>query len=341
MMTNEYSNDQQSREMAAVFYGEGAITNLEYHKDGQYLVMTTSESSIHLIDSINGVEKKKLYAKDGGIGKIQYTHHDSCVLFSTEYKRNGNEIKYLSMYDNRYIRYFKSSSEKITSISMSPIDDHFLCSTAHSVNLWDLSSPNVCATLQLPPNCEETYVSYDGSGVIFGVMSMDSRYKTHNLRLYDARNYDKGPFEDLAPTNQTLDTLYTRLMPHQAPMQIQRMVQSPWTGLEFSGDGLHILVNTNTDAVLVLDGFKRDVDPKVIIRKNEEGTNLGACFTTDAQQVITGNDDNDILFFNKETGFLNNTLKGHVSPVGCIRCNPKYDVIASSCVNTVLWLPTK
>jgi hypothetical protein len=45
------NNDQkQFREIAAVFDGGGAITNLEYHKDGQNLVMTTSESSIHLID---------------------------------------------------------------------------------------------------------------------------------------------------------------------------------------------------------------------------------------------------------------------------------------------------
>ena len=117
------------------------------------------------------------------------------------------------------------------------------------------------------------------------------------------------------------------------------MVLSPWTGIEFSGDGMHILVNTKTDVVLVLDGFQKDVDPIVILRKNEENTNLGACFTSNAQEVISGNDDNDILFFNKENGVFNNVLKGHVSPVGCIKCNPKYDVIATSCVNTVLWLP--
>jgi COMPASS component SWD2 len=163
--------------LGAVVHGEGAVSNLEYHKDGQYLVMTTNESSIHLIDSLNGIEKKKLYAKTGGIGRLQYTHHESGILLSNSDKNKNNnfDIRYLCMYDNRYLRYFKGHTEKVTSMSMSPIDDNFLSATDKSVLLWNLSTPNPIAALQLPPYYQNSYVSYDVGGVIFGVMSYDTR----------------------------------------------------------------------------------------------------------------------------------------------------------------------
>ena len=334
--------DETSRGIAAVIYGEGVVTNLEFHKNGRHLVMTTNESSIHLIDSLAGKETKKLYAKFSGIGKLQYTHNESCILLTSQQPKKNNDIKYLCMYDNRHLRAFQGhGSDFITSLSMSPIDDNFISCSNRTVNLWNLSSPNPLAILQLPPQMEDVCVSYDGSGVIFGVMATDAATKSHHIRLYDARNYEKGPFEDLAPSNMLLHHVFAKKMQSQfnAISITQRMIQCQWTGFEFSSDGLHILVNTNTDAVLVLDGFKKEVEPMVVLRKNESGMTLGTCFSTAATEILTANEDNEIVVFNKARCDVMETWTGHAGPPACLKCNPMYDIVASACSNTILWLP--
>ena len=56
------------QDIGSVIEGEGVVTNLDYHSDGRWLLMTTAGNSIHLIDALAGVEKKKFYAKATGVG---------------------------------------------------------------------------------------------------------------------------------------------------------------------------------------------------------------------------------------------------------------------------------
>jgi WD40 repeat protein len=96
-------------------------------------------------------------------------------------------------------------------------------------------------------------------------------------------------------------------------------------------------VNTNESLILV-DAFKEDVPPVVIPKKNEAGMTLGACLSSDAKWVLSGTDENELAVYDKSTGALCTTLTGHVAPIGCVKCNPRYDMWASGCVNTALWL---
>jgi hypothetical protein len=45
-----------------------------------------------------------------------------------------------------------------------------------------------------------------------------------------------------------------------------------------------------------------------------------------------------VLIYDIDSGNLKQSLKGNVATVHCIRCNPKYDVFATACVNTALWI---
>jgi WD40 repeat protein len=117
-------------------------------------------------------------------------------------------------------------------------------------------------------------------------------------------------------------------------------MQSSWHGFEFSPDGFHLLVNTS-EALLFIDGFKKDAPIVVIPRKGDYAAPLGACFSSDAKYVLCGTDDNDVQIFDTLAGTAKGALPGgHVAPVGCVRCNPKYDMVASGCVNTALWIRT-
>jgi len=328
-------------EKGSVINGDGIVCGVDFHRDGRYCVVSTRDTSVHLIDSLAGTEKKKLYTRNQGSGEVKFTHHESCVLMASDQTkgRRDCDIRYLCMYNNQYIRHFRSHKAAVTSISMSPIEDTFLSAGADkAVCVWNFATPGgPVARIQLPPHLSSPTVQFDGSGLVFGVLAQDERTKLHNIKLFDARSYEK-PFADIVPSSAIMKAAIARAAPTLNDQGISRLLHAPWTGFDFSPDGLHLLVNTQSDLLYVLDGFSPK-DPVVITgRKNESGLNLGACFSADAKHVIVGNDENEILVVDAVSGEVKNTLLGHVSPVGCIKANPKYDILASGCINTVLWI---
>jgi len=334
-------------EAGAIVFGDNGVNNLDFHREGRYLLMTTRDSAVHLVDALAGVEKKKLLTRRDTIGQAKYTHHEACVLLTSDQVREKrcNDIRYLCLHDNRYLRYFKGHTERVTSIAMSPNDDTFLSAAADkSVCLWSINTPGAIAKLQLPGNVQNPYVKYDGTGVVFGVQVQDEKTKLHSIKLFDARAYENGPFQDIVPDYPILNSAVQKGMAvagHDAPSKaaITAMLNANWSGFEFSPDGLHILVNTSSDLMLVLDGFKEETEPIAICaRKNDTGSALGACFSADAKYVIAGNEDSEVQIYEKRTGKLVNSLTGHVDAVSCVAANPQYNVLASSCLNTVLWI---
>lgn len=327
-------------QMAQVFSGEGRITNLDFHRNGKLLLITTNESSLHLIDVLSATEKKKIYTKSYGIKHATFTHHETCVLLTNEKK--SNEVRYLSLYDNKYLRFFSGHNEKITSLSMNPIEDNFITSSNDkTVCIWNISVPTPIAKLSLPYSCERPYSAYDTSGLIFGVLCYDNSIRHHSLRLFDSRSYERGPFQEIIPSLNAIENSVKNMkdsssITHQ---QSLRSLQSIWSSFEFSPDGQRILVNTTSDLVLVFDSFNTEVEPTFIFnRKNDSGVTLGTCFSADGQFIVSGNDDNEIQVFEVATGDLKHTFSGHVAPVSVVRCNPRYSVMASGCVNTALWI---
>jgi len=329
-------------DMGAVINGEGIVTNLDFHADGRWLVMSTNQGSIQLIDALAGEEKKKVNCKSTGVRKLKYTHHESCVLITSDKK--VCDAKYLSLYDNRFLRSFTGHGDFINSIAVNPLDDIFLtASNDKTVRRWDLSSPKEISRITLPSYCSDPIVAFDSSGIVFGVMSQNLKDYTYSLRLFDARNCESGPFQDIAPPNQLQMKALVNEYPHLVEETMARPPKCAWTSFEFSRDGNNILINTDSEIVWMVDSFRPDVQPRIFgPRKNDSNQrDLGACMSTDCQYVLTGNEDNELLVFNKSTGEQAACLAGHVSPIGCIAFNPKYDMFASSCGNTVLWIPNE
>lgn len=71
---------------------------------------------------------------------------------------------------------------------------------------------------------------------------------------------------------------------------------------------------------------------------NDNHSELDACFTPNAQYVLSGSEDRGIYAWRAEDGKLEKVLRGHSSSVGRVLCSPKFEVIASACTNTVLWI---
>ena len=325
--------------IGAVIKGDGQATNVDYHRAGTYLVMGTTNSTVYLIDSISGQLKKKLFTKSAGLGQVVYTHHEQCVLCSSE--RGADDIRYYCLFDNKYLRYFKGHTDRVRSLVMSPVDDHFLSSSLdRTVCMWSLNSSSPVAKLSLPADSECPRVAYDNTGVVFGVMAKSTSTGQHSVKLYDARNYEKGPFVDIAPTEQAVQAALTLAGGDMDLSQIHRALASSWVDFYFSPDGAKVLVNTNSDVLLSLDGFRPDIEPIVLLgRRNSLNMTLGVCFSPDSKYVLAGTEDKKVMVYNHLNGERIAVLNGeHMAPVTAVQCNPKYDVVASAGVNAALWI---
>ena len=125
-----------------------------------------------LVDALAGIVKKTVFTRAHGGGIAKYTHHESCILIGSG--KSSHDIKYLCLYDNRFLRSFVGHADSTNSISMSPQDDTFITTSMDkTMRLWSLSTPNQVGKLKLPNTTigESIHAAYDDSGLIFGVVS--------------------------------------------------------------------------------------------------------------------------------------------------------------------------
>jgi len=89
--------------------------------------------------------KRSLNSKKYGVDLIHYTHASNTAIHSST--KVDDTIRYLSLHDNKYIRYFQGHEKKVVTLCMSPIDDKFLSgSLDQTIRLWDLRHP-VCLVI--------------------------------------------------------------------------------------------------------------------------------------------------------------------------------------------------
>jgi len=137
----------------------------------------------------------------------------------------------------------------VTTLTLCPSNDTFLsCSLDNTVRLWDLSSSNATARL----NLSTPYLAaYDPSATVIAIASAS----TASILLYDLRNYDKPPFATF--DTRRLESLHRPPFP---PQTTQNTISKDWTKLEFSNDGKSLLIGTALPTGhLLLDAFSGDL----------------------------------------------------------------------------------
>uniref|UniRef100_A0A8D2QJX7 WD repeat domain 82 n=1 Tax=Zonotrichia albicollis TaxID=44394 RepID=A0A8D2QJX7_ZONAL len=250
--------------------------------------------------------KRTLYSKKYGVDLIRYTHAANTVVYSSN--KIDDTIRYLSLHDNKYIRYFPGHTKRVVALSMSPVDDTFISgSLDKTIRLWDLRSPNCQGLMHLQgkPVC-----SFDPEGLIFA-----AGVNSEMVKLYDLRSFDKGPFATFK-------------------MQYDRTCE--WTGLKFSNDGKLILISTNGGFIRLIDAFKGAVLHTFGGYNNSKAVTLEASFTPDSQFIMIGSEDGKIHVWNGESGMKVAVLDGkHTGPITCLQFNPKFMTFASACSNMV------
>jgi len=287
------------------------INSLDFSADGSILISSSDDDSIVIYNCYEGVKKNQTYSKKYGVDLIRLTHDSNMAVHAST--KIDDTIRYLSLHDNKYIRYFRDHTKKVTCLSMSPTEDLFLSgSLDRTLRLWDVRSNNCQGLMNLPTR---PVAAFDPEGLIFGV-GMD----TNVIKLYDLRTFDKGPF---------------------STFKLDQEVDCDWTGLKFSPDGRYILITTNGSAIRLVDAFDGVVKHNLTGHVNDVGSPLEACFSPDSHYIFSGTSNACVTCWQVETGastVLQNN-KSHVGPVQCCQFNPKYMMMVTACQNIAFWLP--
>lgn len=202
------------------------ITAIDFSANGETLISCSGDDQIVLYDCEKGIQTRTINSKKYGVDLIHFTHSSNTVIHSST--KVDDNIRYLSLHDNKYLRYFSGHTKKVISLCISPSDDTFLSgSLDKTLRLWDLRSPNCQGVMQ---SSNRPIAAYDPEGVVFA-----TGVNSECVKLYDLRSFDKGPF---------------------ITFKLHQEKECDWTGLKFSRDGKTILISTNGPIVRLIDSFQ-------------------------------------------------------------------------------------
>nr|CAG4647937.1 EOG090X073E [Moina brachiata]SVE93039.1 EOG090X073E [Moina brachiata] len=286
------------------------INNIDFSPTGDALISSSEDDQIVIYDCEKGTQKRTVNSKKYGVDLVHFTHAKNTAIHAST--KVDDTIRYLSLHDNKYIRYFPGHTKKVVALSMSPVDDMFLSgSMDKTLRLWDLRSPNCQGLMNL---ASRPVAAFDPEGLIFA-----AGVNSESVKLYDLRSFDKGPFATF------------RLNPEKT---------CEWTGLKFSPDGKLILLSTNSNTIRLIDAFTGNPTHALMGHQNDKKIPLEASFSPDSQYVFSGSTDGKVHVWHAESGIrISSFPNDHLGAVQCIQFNPKFMMLASGCNNMAFWVP--
>ena len=128
-------------QVGKVFPNSTTNYSLDFDATGSFLLSASDDETLRVYDARLGKLKNTAFSKKYGCSLAQFTHKSTNVIYAST--KEDDAIRYLSIYDNKYLRYYKGHTKRVTNLKMSPQDDTFLSSSEdETVRLWDLRSPN-------------------------------------------------------------------------------------------------------------------------------------------------------------------------------------------------------
>lgn len=294
------------------------INSIDFSGDGKNLISSSDDDTIVLYDCERGVKRRDIMSKKYGVDLIRYTHAKNNAIHTST--KENDTIRYLSLHDNKYLKYFIGHEKRVISLSMCPSDDTFLsASLDNTVKLWNVKEDKYLGSLTAP--CPPTGINYDPEGLIFAV-----GIKSEQILLYDVRNYVRGPFNTIkfgkAPPNMV------------------------WKALKFSPNGKQILITTNTGELYVNDAFSGQPLYKMVVGLKSSTPIEHPCeasYTPDSQFILCGGLDGCVYVYEAAKGGIVSVLRperANPEPVQCVKFNPTYMLMASACSKMAFWIPT-
>lgn len=292
------------------------INSIDFSQDGKNLISASDDDKIVLYDCEKGVKKRDIMSKKYGVDLIKYTHASNTAIHTST--KENDIIRYLSLHDNKYLRYFVGHEKRVVTLCMSPADDHFISGALdNTIRLWDLRSEKCVGKL---PTQNFPIANYDPEGLIFAI-GMNSEY----IKLFDSRLFEKGPFNTIRCTKTDPDIT--------------------WKSLKFSPNGKQILITTDREEYFLLDAFSGHPLHKLSIGPRPTNPIEHPCeaaYSPDSQYILSGSLDGTIHVWSANRGSKVTVLRPERTspePVQCVMFNPKFMLIASACSKMSFWIP--
>jgi COMPASS component SWD2 len=224
------------------------VTSLSFHQDGGLLIAATQARTLNLYNCVTGALVKTLNVKKSGAGVVKFTHHANAVLASGTDDTWEDAVRYLSLHDNRDLRYFKGHTDRVTGIDISPVDDTFFTAALdRTVRFWDVRSDRCQGLIRTP--CPSV-VATDPVGVILAIAT-----DNNCIKLFDRKYYEGGAFATFFFDGPTL-------APHS---------------LAFTPDGLSLVVSGVTHvgpAAVAAAGAGAAPAGRIVVLDSYEGRTL-------------------------------------------------------------------
>ncbi|TPX33021.1 hypothetical protein SmJEL517_g04009 [Synchytrium microbalum] len=295
------------------------ITSIDFDFTGELCITASEDDTMNLYDVRKGELKKTIFSKKYGCDLARFTHAPNTVLHSST--KEDDTIRYLSLHDNQYLRYFRGHKAKVISLDICPVDDRFISSSLDgTVRLWDMRSSTCHGCVYLSNKLQgPIIVAYDPTGVICAFGLSGSRV----ILLYDSSNVSGGPFSTFT------------IQPAEHPRTYN------WTSLKFSACGSYILICTNGPEMGLVDAFTGKVWGWASGYENTDGLKLEGGFTNNNKYIYCGSQDGKIHFWSVPTLQKVETLEGHSEPTQCVVFNPRHLLVASADSQLAFWCPKR
>ncbi|KAL1448809.1 hypothetical protein WDU94_000069 [Cyamophila willieti] len=289
------------------------INSIDFSSDGALLISCSQDDQIIIYDCESGSSKFTVNSKKYGVDLIKFTRSKNTAIHAST--KIDHTLRYLSLHDNKYLRYFPGHTAKVNSLHLSPIDDQFISGSCDkTVRLWDIRQPNCVGIIH---SGNKPIANYDPAGLVFAI-----GVNSESIKLYDLRFIERGPFSTFKCSGDL------------------RTSGCEWTGIKFSPNGKFVLVYTNGSIIRLFDAFSGSCTGTLPGVVNNHALSLEASFTPDSKFVVSGSTDGQVHVWNAEDGFKICVLKGdHTSPIQHLQFNPMYHMLASACSNTCFWIP--
>ena len=229
------------------------VNSVDFTKDGEWLLSSGADCRVCLYSVQTGTLDRVVTCATGGATLTRFTHDHLSVLVSS----TDHTIRYTSLHDNSYLRYFKGHTDAVVGMEMSPKDDCFAtASIDRTARIWDLRTTN-CQGI-IPLSAGRPAVSFDNQGLVLAA-AVDGG----SVKLFDVRGYAKGPFTTFKIDGGGADGY-------------------GFSCVKFSNDGKLMLVGTTNARAIVLDAFEGHLRGSFTGHNNEQHLPLEARFVLDS-----------------------------------------------------------
>ncbi|EFO91985.1 hypothetical protein CRE_16556 [Caenorhabditis remanei] len=257
----------------------------------------------------SGMRSRSVNSKKYGCSHVKFASDAMCALHGST--KVDNTIRYLSLIDNKYIRYFQGHDKLVTGINVSPLDDMFLSvAEDKTIRLWDLKTHNCIGLMNLSAT---PIATFDPEGLLFAA-GLDNDI----IKLYDLRSFDKGPFSSFGP------------------LENEHGVE--WTAMRFSPCGKYILICTNSAQLFLVDAFSGVIKNVFQEHQNCLRIPMMASFTPESSHVMVGSSDGMIYFYDVESGSVALKIPApNNQPCHIAEFSPQHFVAATADSKLTLW----